>query len=635
MGQTLRKAVLTIVFLGVLLSLGGHLFLRHYTSTDQFKDWVQQQLNQLFQKDVRVEKIELRALNKVTLQRIKIIVDAADESSWIEVEQIQFKYDLLSLLRREMKLPSNLVLEAPTLSINRLNFFDSLNSFNVADLPVSLLSQLNMRGGRISFKLPQHDLPLVFANLEATLRSNIQGKLEITATAEAQGIIEGPVRLAATVNVLNKSYVAHLDFDRLNISKELPVSLEKMKGRITLEDTSLTVGPVTAVSNGWNLTLMGQAEDIRELNKLKTNLLVGRDETLFGLQVSADLVEESMSGAVQLPTATVIPFNGRVIRSAESVLFRDIKMESGYEGEGALDFSNGDYSFDFKKDLQRIRLDSNLSGEELNMRLDFNHMKAFNMDIVTATRIHFHPVEAELASEPWRLQGQIFTDYFILEHEPLHDLRGHFYLAPSGIQDLNVSWGKAFKLDGDILFRKKKPEADLNLRVHQFQLEEMEELASKPLPKNLSGALEGKLKIDGWLEKPDVFGQFTLKSGMIGRLEFDRAIIQFRGFPPYLAMTDSRIFRGRTKLYLKGALDLSLDNILHGVWIETGDKLVLWKGLALTSSDDDSNWEIKMPLPHLPPLEIVLQGEDDTHHFGSQDALQDESYVSVSPKLKF
>lgn len=636
MGQFLRRGIVMGFAAGVLLILGGHLFLRYYVSTEGFQNWANQQLQKYFQRNVEVSSIRVEPINKVVLEGIRVAVDSEDPSNTVEIQQIQFHFNPLNFFQHEWKLPRSLMLESPSLSVNRFDFLDSLSAGGLKDLPVSLFSQLQMRGGHILIQLPYTSQVLEFAEIHAVIRSNIKGRLEIHADAVARGILEGPVKLSGEIRVLDKSYRLQLDFDNLNVSRGLPVAVERMQGSMVFEDGRVRVGPVKAVSNGWDLTLAGQVDDIREMNKLKTSIMVGRDETLFGLQVAADLSEGSMRGTVHLPAARVIPFSGGIEQSPRSILFRDIQMETGYQGSGLVNFASGDYSFEFENGMHRIHLDSNLSGEELNMMLNLNHFKIFGMDLVTLTKIHFHPVETDQPAQPWRLVGQIFTDYFILEQQPLDDLQGNFFLDPQGIEELNVSWGNAFKLDGSVRFRSQKSEADLNLRVHQFELSEVEELAAKPLPKSLSGTLDGKLHIEGWLEKPDVFGQFTLKTGMIGKLEFDRAIIQFRGFPPYLALNDSRIMRGRTKLYLKGALDLSLENMLHGVWIETGDKLVIWKGLSLASSEEESgSWEIKTPLAHLPALEVVLQGEDDSQHLGSQDALQDESYVSVSPKIKF
>ena len=92
--------------------------------------------------------------------------------------------------------------------------------------------------------------------------------------------------------------------------------------------------------------------------------------------------------------------------------------------------------------------------------------------------------------------------------------------------------------------------------------------------------------------KPEAVGVFNIRDGKWGQLNYDRGIIQFRGFLPYLPLKDSKIWKSRTTFFLKGALDMSLNNVFAGVKIETPDNLVIWKGIEAALHEGDKSMEL-------------------------------------------
>jgi len=185
------------------------------------------------------------------------------------------------------------------------------------------------------------------------------------------------------------------------------------------------------------------------------------------------------------------------------------------------------------------------------------------------------------------------TDYFILQYTPFNDFHGEFVIDPLGVHSFEASWGTSFTLTADLSFKDQPYFLDSTIRINSFELERIHDIASKPLPKKLAGTTQGKIKISGDYSKPMIEGNISIDEGTLGKLDYDRAFIHFNGFPPYLTLSDSKIMKGRTKLAVTGAIDFRLDNILHGIRVSAGDKLILLSGIELNTSSEKGDVEIK------------------------------------------
>jgi hypothetical protein len=167
--------------------------------------------------------------------------------------------------------------------------------------------------------------------------------------------------------------------------------------------------------------------------------------------------------------------------------------------------------------------------------------------------------------------------------------------------------------------------------VDGFPLQNVQELARRPVPADLRGELEGKLKLRGEWQRPEIQGYFTIKDGTIEKLDFDRAMIQFQGFPPYLKLYDSKIFKGRNTLKLTGAIDLTLENFFHGIQIKKPDSLVIWKGMSASWKEGHSAVEAEKPLGKKMTMGLeVGAGAPD-----SQKQDREETHAILGPKVRF
>jgi len=221
----------------------------------------------------------------------------------------------------------------------------------------------------------------------------------------------------------------------------------------------------------------------------------------------------------------------------------------------------------------------------------------------------------------------------------LQDLKGSFEISPYGISAIRWTWGQKFEMTGSIGGSLKEPRSKLTVRAANFDLGKVQFFASKPLPREMGGRLDGRLMIEGDLGNPEIIGIFNVREGKWGKIDYDRGIIRFRGFAPYFPLQESKIWKGRSVFFLTGAVDLTLDNIMAGIKIETLDRLVVWKGIEVTLHEKDGSIQVAgKKLPEAAPLSsIYVEGvkPPDIQTGDGDEVFSEDRGVTIETKVKF
>ena len=409
------------------------------------------------------------------------------------------------------------------------------------------------------------------------------------------------------------------------------IPLRKIGGDFRVSESTIEISALTSFFHNWAVQWKGRVVNWQTQPKISLEVINKKGRSPFQFSTQADF-ETHQFQAEGSWTGRRYPVQGKIfLEGKRKIRFAHLELFNGYEGRGQIDGSSGDYHFWFYRERRRIQIESNLDRLEFETRFQLDHVSINHLDWVVLGRARFATLPGRAQGEGPRFKGSVETDYFIVEYEPLADFRGSFELDSEGVHAMDFKWGGAFHLTGRILFQGGKSREDLILRVDNFPLESIRDFAGRPLPTNLKGALEGKLKLRGDLKRPEVQGYFTIREGTLEKLEFDRAALQFQGFPPYLRLYDSKIFKGRNRLKLLGAIDLSLQNIFHGIQIKGPDSLVIWKGMSIYWKEGESAIEGQKPLGK--KMAVDFEVGAGVPASGKKDP--EESHVVLGPKLNF
>lgn len=636
MAKHLRTFLVVLAIFALIIFLAMNAFFYYLVQSGKLRKMSENYLSELFNSEVKIHTIEPHLFHKIKISGVEVKLSEKTDPFWIHIHEIVFNYNLFQLLSSKVKSPTNIELATPSLKLNHREVFKELNSPHVNSLSSLFISQVNLVGGKLDYYFPNLNKTIHVEDVEVHTFPSKNKRINIEMSGNTSGFFNSHLKLDGYWDLETQDYLFQMSVSEGSFNMDVADKFEGIEGMITLQNNELLLKNIQAVSNGWYFELSGKINELNKSPKSDLTIQVGKpNDSVSHIHVKHQFSDRMFQGDFDLPGMQKLPFTGELVAGHNAVQLKEIKLGVDYEGEGAFDFKSGEYYLRFHNPLQRFLIRSNLNGDEVFVDLDLNHFKLFDLDLVSLASIRFWPSENRVEGEPWELRGQLTSRYFILEQQPLENFEGSFLLNSRGVEDLRTTWGDSFEMNGDIAMTQEKTNAQLALRILDYDLSRVEELRSKPLPKAITGTLNGKLKIEGKISKPEVLGQFTVKEGSIGKLEFDRMMIQARGFPPYLKLNDSRIIKGRTKFHLVGAFDLSLDNPFHGIHVETADKVIIWKGLSLTTSEEARSFDFETALPGLGKLALDFSVDSGQDQSKQNDSMQDESYVSIKPKINF
>ena len=569
-----------------------------------------------------------------------IQVQPASEStpfSFHRIEKLVLGYGLLNLLRGDFKLPTVVRLDSP-----EIHFSSKRSPFPLLDFAssssVSSPMELEIRQGEFHYLWNKKGRKWTLSHVAFKAKPNLQGKIQLELTAKIGGMAEGNIEIWGTTDPSFHHYELDVELKDVSFLPESQIPLKKIRGSFHLSEKEIQTNGLTSLFHGWDVQWRGRVEhwpsfrhpQLPAKPQVFMEIANRKRKSPFRFSVNMDFESEKLNGEGAWANSGTHAFHGKVSREGEKFIFFLPEFFHGYQAQGEFLPSNGRYDFSFEKERQRIQIHSNLSRPQFESEFQLDHVLMNHLDWVVLGRAHFEPLPKQGGDASPRYQARVQTDYAIVESEPLEDFQGGFELSSEGIYDLHFQWGGVFDLAGKILFKGGQPSEDLVLRVSGFNLESVQEFAGRPLSTPLKGILEGKLKLRGELKRPEVLGYFTLKDGRMDKLDFDHAVIQFQGFPPFFRLNDSKIFKGRNTVGLYGAIDLRLPNFLHGIRIKSPDNLILWKGMSVYWKEGESAIGGEKPLAKKIMMDFEIGAGADSH---KEDP--EETHVMAGPKLKF
>lgn len=641
----MRSFLKAVLFFLTLAAVTGALLLNFLLNriarSEDFKHFAEQKVGEYLKAKVHIGEIRPYRLNQLALEKILIEAPSAKgESQLIRADRLLFRYDLKQLWRRKFDAPAGVVLKNPAILIEQDQF--PYRYFENAPGGSSGFSMpsLDFKGGEIRYLLSSLGKEILLKEVEGKILPSLDKKVQVDVRARVAGIMDGRVHIFGSVDPSMKTHDLWLELKDTDLARDIPIPFRELEGKIHWVGNDLFFEGLQGTLYGWDAKLSGAFLNHEGQPEVNAHVRIGKEVPWMKLDFELNLSHQTLEGTFQPMEDRVFDFHGKVHQDRKRFVMDSLTLGSGYRGQGEFDFTSGNYELGFEKGAKRMAIHSNLRGLDFVMNFHLDHVKTFGMDLVTQGKLFLHSVSPRWKGRDLLFKGEFETDYFVLDRQPFEDLKGVFDLGPAGITGIRSAWGKKFQMTGQATSLGKNPHLKLLLTAADFDLGTVHQFAAKPLPKALGGRLDGKLSVEGDLSKPEVSGVFNIRDGKWGQLDYDRGIIQLRGFLPYLPLKDSKIWKGRTVFFLNGALDLQLENIFAGIKVQTPDNLVIWKGLEAALHEKDRSLEVNSSKlgdwGEFSLLEAgASQSKSGAQEGEGKDDDENETRVKFGPKLKF
>jgi len=307
----------------------------------------------------------------------------------------------------------------------------------------------------------------------------------------------------------------------------------------------------------------------------------------------------------------------------------DIIINNEYTAKGEFLINKGEYSIYVSKEEQQIHCYLIHSNYSFKINLMLNHVKLSGYDFVTVARIELEPDISFWRDEQLVMNGTIDTDYMIFNYAPLNDFQGSFTISPHTISDIDLTWGEVYRASGEIVIDEPR---SLNgeLSITDLDLGACESIIGYVMPKEIDGIINSRVLILGEVENPTIEGHVRSGPGRFKALSFKKVIINAFGNRNKLTFQDSKIFRSDNVFYLVGTLDFTKKNIFHDVVLESGEKIILWRGWDLSKSIGGDTFSLKRKVTDT--INLNVEGAFRSDDF--EDSSSGEGAVSLEYKYE-
>lgn len=631
MTHSKRRLILRAALLVFILFSIPYFFLMAITTTREFKTFAQQKASEFLGAPVKIGKIRAGFLGDITLSHFEIA--GANARPGLEIGKIIFRYEITQLLSRNFKIPATIVIQSPRMRMNQEAPFSFFQDIHVTSQPQGALSELELAGGEVHYAVPFLRSEIVLKKIEATFRPKSEQKWTGTFRAETQGLVESNITMKGEMDF--KTGERYLRGEILNgkVSEFLIPQNNSFLCQFEIKDEKFFLRSLIFKSKSGRGRITGTVDHF--LNQPRAEFLIetksGSEKTRH--EIIADLKQELLKGDLKTSHWN-LTYSSAFRRDKNKLIVTDWKSNWGDTADASLDFDTRELNVRYSKDPKRLQIALRLEDQNLKGAARTDHFDFAGIDLVSS--INFELMrDLKASSKTLRLEGDFDTDYFILDTVALDDLSGQFKLTSEGFSDLKASWGEGFKASGSIGF-KNPLQSNLTVYLSNLNVNGFKRFASKPLPKDMGGTLNGRIKIEGSALRPHVVGYLTLREGWFGKVDFETAQIQFSGLAPVFDLKESHVYRGRGSLRITGKVDLSAQNILSGIQFETQDHIVLYRGLDVTlaGKDGDLDMEVHPGVQHLPAFGIRA-GSSTPKKDRDQEESSREKVFQVGPRFRF
>ena len=609
-------------------------FLKKRIATSDLKKVTEHRIGAFLKAPVTVDQITVGLLKHISLTGLKIERTEKGFPLLIGVKKIVVRYDLLSLIKRNFRIPTEIFLDAPRLTLQAFQSPEAIFETNILKSNHGILTRFEFEDGEIQMPWFGSEATFSLVGIEGKATPKKGDLFDVRFKSHLAGSLKGVVLAYGEVNPVTKIYHMELNLSGISAAEDSQIPLSNLKGFLEFEHDTIRIQKINFLFRGIPCELSGEVQHLFSPKPIfNLSLRIKEGAVSIQSQIDADFEKETFSGLIEYLNQKY-QFAGVLQGNPMEVKVPEFKLNQMYDGSAQFDSKKNIYWVELIYKSQRFRFNFSFKGLTSRLQFKLDHFNVAGFDLVTFATIDLKPFEAEWQKGNHIFEAQVRTEYLIFHFQPLRDFKGTAKISLKGIHDISAQWGSVSQLNGEILFGRV-PDTRLNLMVGPLSLEEFDYLGAHRLPMSLAGNFQGRLNVQGPLNRPYLDGIFTIENGKVGSLKYDTAVINFNGHLPYLRLKDSKILKGKNTFGLKGGFDFTLRNFMNGVRVDNSEHVIIWRGLEMSSELEDAS-KVRKGSETLGRIQAEYQlGSRTSLHVTAEEDQTQTEYLAVGPKLKF
>ena len=629
----IRKLLAAFIISGVIVLsfFQFYQFLKKRIASSDLKKVTERRISAFLKVPVQVDRISVGLLKHISLSGLKIEQTQKGYPLLIGVKKIDVRYDLLSVVKRNFKIPAEVFLDAPRLTLKAFQSPGTVFETNIIKSERGILTRFEFEDGEIQMPWFGSDSIISLNKIEGKAVPKKGDLFDVRFKAQMAGGLQGAVLAYGEVDPVRKTYRMEIMLEDVHSVKSSRVPLTHLKGTIEVQNNSIRIQKMNFLIRGIPVEISGRIQHIfSSAPVFNLSVRIKEGASTLASQWDLNFEKKTVDGFIKYFDQTH-RFSGDIDGLPMDFKINRLVVDKVYQGAGQFDVQKNIYWLELLYGKQRFRIDLSVHGLAGRLRFKLDHLDLAGFDLVTLATMDLKPYQPEWGKGNHIFEAEIKTEYLIVQFQPLRDFQAEAKLSLRGFHDIRAKWGNVCELDGEILFGHVS-DVQMNLKLDPLHLEEFRYLGVYPLPLSLAGTLEGKANVRGPMDHLFLDGTFGIANGEVGSLAYDHAVINFSGHFPYFILKDSKVYKGKNTFGLKGAFDFGLHNFMKGVYVNNSEHVVIWRGLELNSELESAGSDFE-PLGKV-KAEYHL-GERTSINMTAEKDQTNDDYLAIGPKLKF
>ncbi len=542
----------------------------------------------------------------------------------INIKKIIFKYNIFSFFKTNLIPPNKIYLDTPTIEFNKFKIPHTLLAHNLFYEKGSIL--LEIRDGKITYSMPGIKTEFLVEGIDGFVSPHGLEALSLDFEGKGGGDLHGGIKLTGKFDRKQGACDLNVLLNNISITSPSFVPIKGMRGSVHVDNDVITIRDVSFYIQNIPFNLEGTIRDyssqpIIDLKFTTKTKYITSEAVIFGRE--NDL---KIKGGFNISHYNY-SYIGDIIFKEEGFMTRNVRVNNEYISDGDFLLNQGIYSITFRKEKQEVSCKLVHEGYDIKLDMSLNHVSFLGYDLVMVGHLELEPDISFWREERMVLNGTIETDYMIFNYMPLKDFKGTFTISPDKMSNIDFSWSDVYQITGDVSFENKCP-VDIKLNVRDLNLENCDSFGGIVMPKEIAGVIEGRVQIQGPAGNPQVEGYLRSGEGRFKQFDFKKITVNFSGGRYMLDLKDSKVYRSENVFYLVGRVDFTKKNIFHDIYLESSEKLILWRGWDLSKNIADETITLKKPLMENINLNVrgVIQHDEGEKREGQGEVSLEYDY---------
>src|SRR3989338_4314680 len=335
-------------------------FLKRRVVMSDLKAVTEKRIGAFLKAPVHVDRISIGLLKHISLSGLKITHTSKGYPLLLGAKKIIVRYDLLSFIKRNFRIPAEIFLDAPRLTFRAFQSPGTLFDLALLKSDRGILTRFEFEEGEIQLPWIGHK-QLHLTKIEGLATPKKGNVFDLRFKSRLVDAASGSLLAYGEIDPNQKTYHLEITLDEVSFSQAGQVPISGLKGTVELENDMIRIRKVEFLFRGVPCELSGEVRDVFSPKPLfAVSILIKEGKLPVRLDLQADFKMETVGGRIRFADRQ-FQFKGSLVGEPVAFQIPSLNVNDLYQASAQFDIEKGIYRFKAEREGERFRLDFSMA----------------------------------------------------------------------------------------------------------------------------------------------------------------------------------------------------------------------------------------------------------------------------------